>query len=651
MKISKKSINLKNEIIKTKSEKAITLVALVVTIIVLLVLAGVAISLSIGNNGIISRGELSVEGNKLASYKEKLEMYKTEKIMEDENFLAETLSAGTDYLQYNTKKAEEKGTIKTIIPEFEDRYLGKLEVIKGELFLTSTDKKEVQAAKIAGIEFNPYDITEEGELKSSDTNLELMSPDGTLTIPSNVTKIESGAFSGLDGLKRVIIPGTVKEIASEAFSYNSTLEEVIIMDGVEKIGERAFAASNKISTIILPESITEIGTEAFRDTNIVEITIPSKVKELKNGTFANCVKLTKVKLKEGLETIGANTFGNCTNLENIVIPNTIVTLKEGLFGGCNKLTNITINNDLYVYESGLLMPKNRETVLYISKTYIESEDTFSIPEGIKNFKISLSEYKNIKTINIPKSLENLNRGMFPPSIENVNVAEENTRFSVENKQLYEGNILVLSFTQTENIKFKEGINRIGVGAFRPEKIAKIIEFPDTVQAIENSAFVMETNTLEKIKIGKNVTAIGSRAFINTHHAKVEIDNENKKFQIENEVLYSDNKTVLVCPLYKISGKFKVIDSVKKIEDYALYEQREMTEIELSNNIEVLKEGFLCRCSKITKIEIPNTIKEINAKCFNECMNLAQVIIHKKKGEIANAPWGIPKGERVIKYDE
>ena len=649
MKISKKSINLKNEIIKTKSEKAITLVALVVTIIVLLVLAGVAISLSIGNNGIISRGELSVEGNKLASYKEKLEMYKAEKIIENETFLAETLSAGKNTLEYNTKK-EIGGTILNIIPELDERYIDKLEIIKGELFFTSTDKKEVQAAKIAGIEFNPYKI-EDGVLESADTNLELMSPDGTLTIPSNVTKIGSGAFSGLEGLKRVIIPGTVKEIASEAFSYNSTLEEVIIMDGVEKIGERAFAASNKISTIILPESITEIGTEAFRDTNIVEITIPSKVKELKNGTFANCVKLTKVKLKEGLETIGANTFGNCTNLENIVIPNTIVTLKEGLFGGCNKLTNITINNDLYVYESGLLMPKNRETVLYISKTYIESEDTFSIPEGIKNFKISLSEYKNIKTINIPKSLENLNRGMFPPSIENVNIAEGNTRFSVENKQLYEGNILVLSFTQTENIKFKEGINRIGVGAFRPEKIAKIIELPDTVLAIENSAFVMETNTLEKIKIGKNVTFIGSRAFINTPHAKVEIDNENKKFQIENEVLYSDNKTVLVCPLYKISGKFKVIDTVKEIAEYAFYEQREMTELELSKNTEVLKDGFLLRCNKITKIEIPNTIKEINAKCFNECINLAQVIIHKKKGEIANAPWGISKGERVIKYDE
>ena len=40
-----------------KEEKGITLVALVVTIIVLLILAGVAISLSIGNNGIFNRAQ------------------------------------------------------------------------------------------------------------------------------------------------------------------------------------------------------------------------------------------------------------------------------------------------------------------------------------------------------------------------------------------------------------------------------------------------------------------------------------------------------------------------------------------------------------------------------------------------------------------
>ena len=38
-----------------KKERGITLVALVVTIIVLLILAGVAISLTIGNNGLFQR--------------------------------------------------------------------------------------------------------------------------------------------------------------------------------------------------------------------------------------------------------------------------------------------------------------------------------------------------------------------------------------------------------------------------------------------------------------------------------------------------------------------------------------------------------------------------------------------------------------------
>ena len=104
--LNKKAIKLQKIIIKkgkrqmkkvkeqrNKNEKAITLIALAVTIIALLILAGVAISLSIGNNGVVSRGQVSTEGNKLASYKEKVEMYKAEKLMEDEKFIEETLSA------------------------------------------------------------------------------------------------------------------------------------------------------------------------------------------------------------------------------------------------------------------------------------------------------------------------------------------------------------------------------------------------------------------------------------------------------------------------------------------------------------------------------------------------------------------------------
>ena len=44
-----------------KKENGITLVALVVTIIVLLILAGVAISLTIGNNGLFIRAQDAAE--------------------------------------------------------------------------------------------------------------------------------------------------------------------------------------------------------------------------------------------------------------------------------------------------------------------------------------------------------------------------------------------------------------------------------------------------------------------------------------------------------------------------------------------------------------------------------------------------------------
>ena len=46
---------------KRRNEKGITLVALVVTIIVLIILAGVSINLLVGQDGLISRAKLAKE--------------------------------------------------------------------------------------------------------------------------------------------------------------------------------------------------------------------------------------------------------------------------------------------------------------------------------------------------------------------------------------------------------------------------------------------------------------------------------------------------------------------------------------------------------------------------------------------------------------
>lgn len=59
---------------KIKNEKGITLIALIITIILMLILAGVVISLTIGNNGLIEKTKYAVEENRKAEIKEEIEI-------------------------------------------------------------------------------------------------------------------------------------------------------------------------------------------------------------------------------------------------------------------------------------------------------------------------------------------------------------------------------------------------------------------------------------------------------------------------------------------------------------------------------------------------------------------------------------------------
>lgn len=69
--------------LKTKEQKAITLIALVITIIVLIILAGVAINLTLGENGIFNRAKEAREKTALAELKEKADLEHLELKMED----------------------------------------------------------------------------------------------------------------------------------------------------------------------------------------------------------------------------------------------------------------------------------------------------------------------------------------------------------------------------------------------------------------------------------------------------------------------------------------------------------------------------------------------------------------------------------------
>ena len=78
-----KKINKKSELLKLKKEiNGITLIALVVTIIVLLILSAIAINLTIGNNGIIKRAQDSTQKWEEATANEQNELNEVANFMD-----------------------------------------------------------------------------------------------------------------------------------------------------------------------------------------------------------------------------------------------------------------------------------------------------------------------------------------------------------------------------------------------------------------------------------------------------------------------------------------------------------------------------------------------------------------------------------------
>ena len=82
-------------------------------------------------------------------------------------------------------------------------------------------------------------------------------------IPSSVTSIGKGAFTGCYSLSEIVIPSSVTSIGDGAFSCCRSLSEIVIPSSVTSIGDWAFSNCDSLSEIVIPSSVTSIGDGAF----------------------------------------------------------------------------------------------------------------------------------------------------------------------------------------------------------------------------------------------------------------------------------------------------------------------------------------------------------------------------------------------------
>jgi len=142
-------------VIYTNKEKGITLVALVVTIIILVILAGVSVNMVIGNNGIMQKAKKAKENMELASAEEQVDLNKI-----------------VDYIENNIKEPEEpEVTPTTTIAELKGgSYVSKTTVAKDSNDNIVRIPKGFKVASDSGINVTEGIVIEDGDVKAGKGN-------------------------------------------------------------------------------------------------------------------------------------------------------------------------------------------------------------------------------------------------------------------------------------------------------------------------------------------------------------------------------------------------------------------------------------------------------------------------------------------------
>ena len=249
---------------KLKSNKAITLIALVVTIVVLLILAGISLNLVLGNNGLIKKSKYAKEETTVADEKEKVEMAYVSAALKK---LGDTVTA--EELQEELDSSVEAG--KTVVTSNGDGTLNVLFNETGHNY--NVDEGTVEKVEIDNTKMAMFDTGENVAKK-----MYALAPDGYMQYLFWVNNLS------IDGIKQYkktpdLTKMTEANIVSwtegyNAYEQNPSAYKSMIPEGT------------KLCPIYMwfEESGEEIRS-IYGDIGLTEITNSNMQKKVKTGTI------------------------------------------------------------------------------------------------------------------------------------------------------------------------------------------------------------------------------------------------------------------------------------------------------------------------------------------------------------------------------
>jgi len=175
---------------------------------------------------------------------------------------------------------------------------------------------------------------------------------GSYTMPSKVTTIDSNAFNFCTGLTAIQFSSNLVTIRTEAFEGCTGLTKITIPDSVTKLGDYAFMDCTGLTEVHLGTGLARSGSMIFMGcTALKTATIPGTCKRMEQSLFERCRSLESVTIEEGVEYIGIHCFRECDSLESITIPASVTFVVDDSFNNCPALTSIQVNSGSTAYSS------------------------------------------------------------------------------------------------------------------------------------------------------------------------------------------------------------------------------------------------------------------------------------------------------------
>lgn len=103
---------------------------------------------------------------------------------------------------------------------------------------------------------------------------------------------------------------------------NATVEKVVFPTNSQITRLESYAFSNCVSLkeISIPDSVNSVGAQAFNGcVSLVDVTLSKSITVIEANMFSNCTSLKEITIPESVETIGVAAFYNCYNLTRIII--------------------------------------------------------------------------------------------------------------------------------------------------------------------------------------------------------------------------------------------------------------------------------------------------------------------------------------------